>query len=555
MAYKWNFVSVGGTTRVRMTSGEDIRHLGELDKKMWTVLSCPVIGLEMDERSLRLMDVSGDGLLHVEEVIASGEWLCQRLHNVDGLLRQEDYIAIDSINDEAIAKMAKQIAPKGQKEIHLSEVEAVMAAATVDEEAAPAAPYADEVMAAYKEQQDAYTQYFRLARLQKVGLATIPEDMAKPGLSEKEFVTMGEKIAAYDQAKADVTARNAAAVAAVHAPYQDLYKLLLLHRDFYKLLRNFVTWSDFYDRQKQAIFQAGTLIIDQRACYLCIQVNDMAKQNAQAAASGMFLVYCDCVNKVLSKTMTIVAAVTAGDIKNLTVGKNAIFYDRQGNDWDATVVKVIDNPISIKQAFWSPYRKLGQWITDLVNKSAAEKDKKMFDDITTQTQEHVDNLGTEQKKEDNKPQPFDIAKFAGIFAAIGMAVGYIGSFLSNLAGGINSMPWYNLLAWIVGLILVVSGPSMLIAAIKLHRRNLAPILNANGWAINADAMVNVLFGATLTEQVQFPMTKLQDPFKRKMSKGRKWAIAVLSLAIVTALFVMVWLAAQDGHCPIELFHK
>lgn len=555
MAYKWNFVSVGGTTRVRMTSGEDIRHLGELDKKMWTVLSCPVIGLEMDERSLRLMDVSGDGLLHVEEVIASGEWLCQRLHHVDSLLRQEDYIAIDSIKDEAIAKMAKQIAPKGQKEIHLSEVEAVMAAATVAEEAAPAAPYADEVMAAYKEQQDAYTQYFRLARLQKVGLATIPEDMAKPGISEKEFVAMGEKIAAYDQAKADVTARNAAAVAAVHAPYQDLYKLLLLHRDFYKLLRNFVTWSDFYDRQKQAIFQAGTLIIDQRACYLCIRVNDMAKQNAQAAASGMFLVYCDCVNKVLSKTMTIVAAVTAGDVKNLTVGKNAIFYDRQGNDWDATVVKVIDNPISIKQAFWSPYRKLGQWITDLVNKSAAEKDKKMFDEITTQTQEHVDNLGTEQKKEDNKPQAFDIAKFAGIFAAIGMAVGYIGSFLSTLAGGINTMPWYNLLAWVVGLILIVSGPSMLIAAIKLHRRNLAPILNANGWAINADAMVNVLFGATLTEQVQFPMTKLQDPFKRKMSKGRKWAIAVLSLAIVTALFVMVWLAAQDGHCPIELFHK
>jgi hypothetical protein len=82
-------------------------------------------------------------------------------------------------------------------------------------------------------------------------------------------------------------------------------------------------------------------------------VNDMGKQNAQAGASGMFLVYCNCRNKKLNKTMDIVAAVTVGDIKNITVGKNAIFYDRKGNDWDATVTKIIDNPISISQAFCS----------------------------------------------------------------------------------------------------------------------------------------------------------------------------------------------------------
>ena len=50
--YKWNFESIGGTTRVKITSGEDIAHLSELDPKMWTVLSCPVKGLEIDEKSL-----------------------------------------------------------------------------------------------------------------------------------------------------------------------------------------------------------------------------------------------------------------------------------------------------------------------------------------------------------------------------------------------------------------------------------------------------------------------------------------------------------------------
>ena len=48
--YKWNFDNIGGTTRVKITTGEDLKHLGELDPKMWTVLSCPVKGLEIDEK-------------------------------------------------------------------------------------------------------------------------------------------------------------------------------------------------------------------------------------------------------------------------------------------------------------------------------------------------------------------------------------------------------------------------------------------------------------------------------------------------------------------------
>ena len=54
--YKWCFANVGGTTRGRIERAEDLRHLGELDKKMWTVLSCPVEGLEISNESLKAMD-------------------------------------------------------------------------------------------------------------------------------------------------------------------------------------------------------------------------------------------------------------------------------------------------------------------------------------------------------------------------------------------------------------------------------------------------------------------------------------------------------------------
>ena len=114
-----------------------------------------------------------------------------------------------------------------------------------------------------------------------------------------------------------------------------------------------------------------------------------------------------------------------------------------------------------------------------------------------------------------KKQAFDIAKFAGIFAAIGMALGMIGTALVEVARGMEGFAWWQYLLILVCILLVISGPSMIMAWMKLRRRNLAPVLNANGWAVNADTIISVPFGVTLTEQVQFPLIKLTDPFAKK----------------------------------------
>jgi hypothetical protein len=68
--------------------------------------------------------------------------------------------------------------------------------------------------------------------------------------------------------------------------------------------------------------------------------------------------------------MTIAAAFTAGDADNLMVGRNGLFYDRKGRDWDATITKVIENHISVRQAFWAPYKKLVRLIEEQVAKRA-----------------------------------------------------------------------------------------------------------------------------------------------------------------------------------------
>lgn len=551
--YNWTYTSIGGCTRIKIQSGEDIRHLNELDEKLWTVLSCPTVGLEIDEASLKLMDTDNDGKLHVKEVVKTADWLCQTLANPEVLIKGESKLKLEDIVDESIRTVASKLATDG--EITLDAVRAAIAAVTIEAQALPEAPYSGEITTAYKACKDAYSEYFATARMQSLGLATLPAEAVAPGMEEESFNEMGKKIADYEAEKAAIEAANAATLAEAQSQYRPLEKLLLLTRDFYALLRNFVSFQDFYAKRNKsvlggpakgdtpwAIFQAGTLVIDQRACHLCLRVNDMAKHNAQAPASGMFLVYCNCTYKPTGQTMQIVAAMTVGDIRNLKVGKNALFYDRQGRDWDAEVTKVIDNPISIGQAFWSPYRKLGDWVTNLINKSAAEKESKSFNNMTANIQKDMAAKPAADGKTPEKIQAFDIAKFAGIFAAIGMAMGFIGSFLTSVAKGVAALSWWQLVLAIIAILLVISGPSMVLAWLKLRKRNLAPILNANGWAINADSIINTVFGSTLTEQAQFPMLKLVDPYKsaKKISAGGKWAIAISVIVAVVAIAVLVF---------------
>ena len=96
--YDWDFEVIGGCSRVQITKGEDIAHLDELDPKMWTVLSCPVSGLEIDEKSLRFMDEDGDGKIRVQDVIYTSKWITGAINNPDLLLEGKDSFNLNNFN-------------------------------------------------------------------------------------------------------------------------------------------------------------------------------------------------------------------------------------------------------------------------------------------------------------------------------------------------------------------------------------------------------------------------------------------------------------------------
>ena len=699
--YKWNFDNIGGCSRVRIASGQDIAHLDELDVKMWTVLSCPVKGLEIEEKSLKYMDRDADGKIRVNDVISVAKWMTGALKNPDLLLEGKDWVDIAEIDAEnevglKLGKAAKQILfnlgkegerisladtadiaaifaktryngdgvitvtstdDAAEKEVIAAALETIggtmdrsgemgITAAQVEafytelkaysdwcaaEVEAPFADKTDAVIAAYQALDAKMKDYFMRSRLAAFSpdstsaldvqtsrieaisaenLSAMEEEIAaypiaritgkeeldltasinpawaaqfqvvkeaaieadKKTLSEADWAAIGAKFAAYTAwkaAKAGVSVEKLG-IAKVNEMLQQDKKAALLDivakdlalkeeaeniemvdmflymlRDFYRLLRNFITFNDFYKKDKDisAIFQSGTLIIDQRACRFCMKVENMGAHNATAATSGMFLVYCDCTTKTSAAKLQIVAAVTVGEVGNLIVGKNAVYYDNVGVEWDAVITKVVDNPISVMQAFWNPYRRMATAVENLINKSAAEKDAKMMANATAKINAAPTSLpaapaeGADPAAKPAATPPFDIAKFAGIFAAIGMAVGMIGSALAALGKELFALTWWQLLLTFAAILMLISGPSMVMAWMKLRRRNIAPLLNANGWAVNAAAKISIPFGNTLTDMAKFPKMKLKDPYATGMPA---WAKALITLCILAGAAAAAW---------------
>jgi len=700
----WNFSTVGGVKRVNLESGADLSNLSNLDPKLWTALSCPVDGLEIDKKTLEIIDIDHDGKIRVPELIAAAEWVTSVLKNPDDLLKENPIFQLSSINEntelgKTLLESAQIILKNLGKEAsttltveETSDTEKIFAGTrfngdgVITEDSASNSelitviqeiisclgsvadrggkegitleiinnfiencekysawlakkegdiqtilPYGEHTEEAYqnfslvKSKIDDYFIRCRLAAFDSQSTEVLNLQVARvESITANDLSNCINEIATYPLAKIEggkalpivsginpawessiadfrklivgVLFQNKDSITEIEwnkiidsfkayaqwisekegssvevlgiervkiilsGPYKEqllnlieqendledeanniilVDKLVRYHRDLFTLLKNFVTFFDFYTPGSKAIFQAGTLYIDQRSCDLCIKVSDMAKHVSMVSFSGMFLMYCDCTSRSTNEKMTIVAALTNGDIDNLVVGKNALFYDRDGLDWDATVVKIVDNPISIRQAFFSPYRKVSRFIETQINKFATAQDDKVTGDMTKGI-ESVPVKPDETKAKKDPPAPFDVGKFVGIFAAIGLAVGAIGTAIGSLIAGFLGLTWWKMPIAFVGLLLLISGPSMIIAYLKLRKRNLAPILDANGWAINASAVVNIQFGNTLTHLAELPKgakINLNDPFTKK-KRPILPAIFIISVIIGIALYFL-----------------
>lgn len=721
--HRWRFFRSGGFDQVRLETAADLKALEQLDPKLWAALSCPTSGLEIDSKTLELIDSDGDGHIRVPEIVAAVKWTTSVLKNPDDLTKGAAALPLAAI-DDSTPEGAGLLASARQILVNLGKAEAmvvtaedtadttkifantrfngdgIVPAAAADDAATQAViediiacvgaeedrsgapgmsqdkieqffteaqaysnwwldaerdaanilPFGEETEAAVvafeaiKAKVDDYFTRCRLAAFDPRAAEPLnPAPAEYEALARKNLSATTAEVAALPLAKIQagkslpleqelspvwtapmaefrtkvvqpllgnkisLDADEWAALSVMFAAHEtwlgnkqgaaveglgikrirailaggnkerltalvekdkalagaanaiaSVDRLVRYHRDLFRLLNNFVSFRDFYTPGPKAIFQAGTLYLDGRSCELCLRIDDIGKHSGLAHLSGTYLAYCDCQRQGGAEKMTIVAAFTNGDADNLMVGRNGIFFDRRGRDWDATIVKIVEHPISVRQAFWYPYKRIGKMIGEQIEKMAAAREK------AVQDQTAAGIADTAQKTEAGKAPaaaPFDIGKFAGIFAAIGLAVGAIGTAIASVVTGFIGLKAWQMPLAIVGLVLIISGPSMVIAYLKLRKRNLAPLLDANGWAINTRAIINIPFGTSLTHVAALPpgaQRSFTDPFAEKKRPWKFYLFLLLLIGVVAFLwhkgYIQEWrerFAARETPAAVE----
>lgn len=725
-AFVWKFQRMGGLDQVTLRTAEELRHLGELDPKLWVILSCPASGLEFDARTLALIDTDKDGRIRIPEVVAAVDWACARLADpaslvdapvamplaaittatedgrrlvatarsilkkrgkpeTDALTQEDVEIAVataaqntfngdgvfpplDELGDvikgfvaDALAVVGGVADAGGKPGIGRPQADAFMKAVadwrtwrtSVDQAPHPLGPdtasawdllshlkgkiddyflrvqfaaYAPQSTAALnvedKVKTPAETGLLEPATLTGLPLAHIgaggadaplrassgfnpawADDMRrffaamKPllptpdAMSREDWQALQARFEPYAAALArkprvepgpDVTTLPSstiddlgearvdellkgdaarqfddAAARDVVAPtasddIAEAERLVLYFLHLYRLLMNFVSFYDFYALRRHAMFQAGSLYVDGRNCHLCLPVADVAQHSALAVFSRLFLLYCRCTRVTKpgatepDQTRTIVAAMTAGDASLLIEGRNGVFVDNLGEDWDATVIKVVENPVSLRQAVWVPYRRFGRMVTEQLEKFASAKSNTLVDTAGKKLESLTSTLAS--------GKTFDIGKSVGIFAAVGLALGAIGTALASLGRALFALSWWQYPLILLGLFILISGPSVFVAWLKLRSRTLGPMLEASGWAVNSWIPINLMLGKALTSVAELPpnaQRSILDPL-RKPPRRRLMMFGgvVLAAALMAgAVFGWWWLHREHESVP------
>lgn len=261
---------------------------------------------------------------------------------------------------------------------------------------------------------------------------------------------------------------------------QQVEKLIRYHRDIFRVVNNFVSLPHFYDYENTgaASFQSGVLYMDGCSFQLCMDVEDVEQHRLLAEKAGIFLVYCqlECLGK---EQRIIVAAVTAHHEGRITHGMHGVFYDREGNDWEAKVVGIISNPTSLSQAIMAPFKNFFKLIGSQVEKLSTAHKKALESNL-----EGILSGKGKKASAAAKPSVISAPSIGGVLAGGGVAIAALGSAFAFVSDTFSEMDKMYLLYTALGVLGLMFIPSIIVGWVKLRRRDLGMVLQAGGWAVN-----------------------------------------------------------------------
>lgn len=485
----------------KFENGNDLANLANLDPKLWFAISMPIKGVRFDRRMLELMDSDHDGRIRADEVIGAIDFLKSKGVDLDSVFKvgEEDEKALADVlaRQSDLAKLE----PSDEEKKAMSDwtekgraaIVAVLGEATASAEAALAAvepaidafftpppdmPLVTEAPDVALPLKDHLNPKYLEAVVAFADKVVAPLLGERETLSRLDWKAVKGSFAAYRAWVAAKPVMNAAAKAALDDEERVLrYKLHIV-----EFLENFVNMKRLYHVDSLAIFQTGTLRIDAKEMNLCFDVESEAAHSALAAKSNCCILYLKLTRPAEKAERSVCAVVTAGRVAGLYVGRNGVFCDRDGKYWEAVVTRIVESQVSLAEAFWAPWKKMGEGIAAAVKKFLGERQAK--GEAAAQSA-----LSAQPPSEGQNSQAG--AAMASSVAAIGIGIGMIGAAFASVMAVVSSMAWWQILVGIAAIVVAVSLPSVILAWFKLRRRDIGAILNASGWAVNRQMRFSV----------------------------------------------------------------
>lgn len=351
---------------------------------------------------------------------------------------------------------------------------------------------------------------------------------------------------------------------------ENLEKLLLFKSNIMEFVNNFVSLRNLFILGQRALFQIGVLVMDERRFELTMRVGNHDEHKKTAEKSNLCTMYLNLSSKKENTTesMEIAAAVTSGYMTNLYIGKSGVFYMPDGSEWDAKVIDFIKQPVSVSEAMTMPFKRVFEFIGKQTERFVSPSSK----DLETGL-----NKGLELAKSSILPKPAAApatvppapvpapipvspapaavpaaAPASPLLSGIpmlvlsgGVGIAALGSSFAFILNAIRGASYTMILCVIIGIILLITVPSLIVSYVKISRRNVAIFLEAAGWSVNARIKLSYGMGKIFTYSPRIPEEaelKKSDPSERHnkpLTKIQKFLIW-LTLIIIISIFIAVY---------------
>lgn len=326
--------------------------------------------------------------------------------------------------------------------------------------------------------------------------------------------------------------------------YHSLLKLTLYQQYLLEFLNNYVSLSELFNPRGSSMLQTGKLVMDGRHYTFATPIRNLAEHKRIATMSDICVLYIEATTGKTGnlKTMTLAVAVTSGNIRNLFIGKHGIFFAADGSVWDARIIDLIQQPVSISEALKMPFFRFGEFI--------ARQADRFFSTKSTEVQKTLEkNITTgaiiPPPVAAPKPQTPAVSGSMMLMGG-GIGIAAIGSAVAFIIKSLQNISVLNVLTILFGIILVFGGPMVVISLVKLYRRNISRFLEANACAVNRPMRLSRKMGKVFTFTPPLPRAglikeDLVDLFRKPgVSKGvRFFQIVFLLLAVAAA--ALCWL--------------